>query len=82
MIKTLGEKKYLFHEAFLLGPKLVQTVIYLDFMLPVTMGIGNLIRAVARKKIKNDLLLVLYDLILDRIAQSMVKAAVRKTKGL
>jgi hypothetical protein len=51
-------------------------------MLPVTTGVGNLIRALTWKKIKNVLLLLLSDLILDRIVQSMVKAAVRKSKGL
>jgi len=51
-------------------------------MLPVTTGIGNLIRALPRKKIKNDFPLILPHLLLDRRASGMVKAAVRKIKGL
>jgi hypothetical protein len=47
-------------------------------MLPVTTGISNLIRTVTWKKIKNDVLMILSHLLLDRIAPGMVKAALRK----
>lgn len=50
-------------------------------MLPATTGIGNLIRTVTLKKIKNDFLVILPHLLLDRTAPSMVKAAFRKTQG-
>ncbi len=50
----------------------------MKIMLPVKAGISNLIRPVIWKKNKNDFLLILHNVLLDRMALSMVKAAVRK----
>ena len=50
-------------------------------MLPVKAGISNLIRSVTWKKIKKHLLLISDNVLLDRMALSMVKAAVRKVRG-
>ena len=64
-----------------LCPVLIRAVLYMEIMLPVKAGISNLIRSVTWKKVKNHFLSNLYDVLLDRSAPSMVKAAVRKARG-
>jgi hypothetical protein len=53
----------------------------MKIMLPVKAGISNLIRPVIWKKNKNNFLRILHNVLLDRIAFSMVKTAIRKARG-